>query len=117
MRVMQAQSESLAILNMALPLRLFLMQRRSLWAAANHAQICKSDNHWTQALLMITAGQAGMLRAKQQLLALLLERVRDQTSYTRKQVVASWTLLAEHAKIPISHWVPVAELAIGRILT
>ena len=59
------------------------------------------------------AGQASMLRAKQQLLALLLERVRDQTSYTRKQVLASWLLLAEHAKIPISHWVPVAQLAIG----
>ena len=57
-----------------------------------------------------------MVRAKQQLLALLLERVRDQTSYTRKQVLASWTLLAEHAKIPISHWVPVAELTIGSIL-
>ncbi|KAK9836505.1 hypothetical protein WJX74_001907 [Apatococcus lobatus] len=62
-----------------------------------------------------TPGQAGLLRAKQQLLALLLERVQDQTSYTRKQVLASWTLLAEHAKIPISHWVPVAELGIGRL--
>ena len=64
-------------------------------------------------MLGLCAGQASMLRAKQQLLALLLERVRDQTAYTRKQVLASWTLLAEHAKIPISHWVPVAELAIG----
>ena len=63
----------------------------------------------------MSAGQAAMLRAKQQLLALLLERVRDQTAYTRKQVLASWTLLAEHAKIPISHWVPVAELAIGEV--
>ncbi len=65
------------------------------------------------AVMMHGPGQANMLRAKQQLLALLLERVRDQTSYTRKQVLASWHLLAEHAKIPISHWVPVAELAIG----
>ena len=49
----------------------------------------------------------------QHLLDTLMERARDQTSWTRATVCRTWSSLAESSKIPIGHWGTVAELAIG----
>lgn len=49
----------------------------------------------------------------QHLLDTLMERARDQTSWTRANVCRTWSFLAEGSKIPIGHWAAVAELAIG----
>lgn len=52
------------------------------------------------------------------MLELLLERERDKSAYTRSAACRAWESLAQRgaggcAKIPISHWLPVTELAVG----
>ena len=59
------------------------------------------------------AGASARLRAKQGLLATLLERARDANAYTRARVLQTWAHLAQGAAIPLGHWVAVTELAIG----
>ncbi len=59
------------------------------------------------------AGAAARLRSKQSLLDILVERVRDQSAFTRKQVMATWMDLAAVDAGPLGHWVCVTKLAIG----
>ena len=66
---------------------------------------------------MGVAGAHARLRSKQQLLDLLSERARDQASYTRAQVLVTWGSLVEAGAVPMSHWLFVARLAIGRLST
>lgn len=60
-----------------------------------------------------TAANAARLRTKQGLLDVLVERARDQTSWTRAAVCRSWATLALESRIPMGHWLIVTELAIG----
>lgn len=60
-------------------------------------------------------GAAARLRSKQHLLEILCERIRDQSSFTRKAVLQTWQYLAEHRAIPLGHWQVVTEMAIGRL--
>lgn len=55
------------------------------------------------------------LRSKQHLLDILCERVRDQSSYTRKAVLQTWQNLAEQRAIPLGHWLVVTGIATGRL--
>lgn len=55
------------------------------------------------------------LRAKQHLLDVLVERTRDQSSFTRKAVLATWAALSEQRAVPLGHWSTVTEIAIGRL--
>ena len=55
------------------------------------------------------------LRSKQHLLDILCERIRDQSSYTRKAVLQTWQYLAEQRAIPLGHWLVVATIATGRL--
>lgn len=64
----------------------------------------------------MTAGNTARLRSMQHLLDTLMERARDQTSYTRANVCRTWSFLAEHGKIPMGHWTHVADMAIGAYL-
>lgn len=57
--------------------------------------------------------QANWLRAKQALLDLLTQRVRDQSAYTRARSLHTWALLADKCAIPLGHWMLVTQLAIG----
>lgn len=61
------------------------------------------------------AANAARLRTKQGLLDVLVERVRDQTSWTRAAVCKSWMALATHHRIPMGHWLTVTQLAIGEL--
>ncbi len=63
-------------------------------------------------------GTNARLRTKQHLLDLLLERARDEISYTRSAVCKAWETLAQGGgdgagRIPIGHWLPVTRLAVG----
>lgn len=60
-------------------------------------------------------GVAARLRSKQHLLDVLCERVRDQSSYTRKAVLQTWQYLAENRAVPLGHWQVVTEIATGRL--
>lgn len=60
-------------------------------------------------------GTAARLRSKQHLLDVLCERVRDQSSFTRKAVLQTWQRLAEHRAIPLGHWQVVTQMAAGRL--
>jgi condensin complex subunit 1 len=55
------------------------------------------------------------LRSKQHLLDILCERIRDQSSYTRKAVLQTWQYLAEQRAIPLGHWLVVTTIATGRL--
>ena len=55
------------------------------------------------------------LKAKEGLLGLLLERVKDKGSYVRSKVLMTWSQLCEEKAVPIGHWTEVARLAIGRL--
>lgn len=59
------------------------------------------------------AGTASRLRSKQHLLDILLERIRDQSSYTRKAVLQAWAYLAEAHAIPLGHWREIPVIAVG----
>jgi len=60
-------------------------------------------------------GVAARLRSKQHLLDILCERVRDQSSFTRKAVLQTWQYLAENRAIPLGHWQVVTSIATGRL--
>lgn len=60
-------------------------------------------------------GAASRLRSKQHLLDILCERVRDQSSFTRKAVLQTWQYLAENRAVPLGHWQVVTSIAIGRL--
>ena len=62
---------------------------------------------------MLHAGTKARLRSKHNLLATLVERVRDSSAYTRARVLQTWGHLAEASAIPLGHWVCVTELAVG----
>ncbi len=55
------------------------------------------------------------LRTKQHLLDILCQRIRDQSSYTRKAVLQTWQYLAQHKAIPLGHWQTVTSIATGRL--
>lgn len=59
--------------------------------------------------------QQAKLKSKQALLDALVERARDVSSYTRSRVLQTWAQLAEERAIPLSHWLLVTELGIGRL--
>jgi hypothetical protein len=61
------------------------------------------------------AGAASRLRSKQHLLDVLCDRVRDQSSFTRKAVLQTWQYLAEARAIPLGHWQVVTTIATGRL--
>ena len=63
----------------------------------------------------VHAGTKARLRSKHNLLATLVERVRDSSAYTRARVLQTWSHLAEAAAIPLGHWVCVTELAVGAL--
>ena len=44
---------------------------------------------------------------------MLVERARDQTSWTRAAVCRSWMALAVDHRVPMGHWLTVTQLAIG----
>lgn len=44
---------------------------------------------------------------------MLVERARDQTSWTRAAVCRSWMALAVDHRVPLGHWLTVTQLAIG----
>ena len=56
-----------------------------------------------------------LLRAKQGFLDLLVERVHDVSAFTRARVLQTWAAMAEKKAVPLSHWLVVADLAIGRL--
>ena len=56
-----------------------------------------------------------LLRAKQGFLDLLVERVHDVSAFTRARVLQTWASMAEKKAVPLSHWLVVADLAIGRL--
>lgn len=58
-------------------------------------------------------GTNARLRSKQQLLHILVERVRDQNAYTRARVLQTWMYLAEKTAIPLGHWLCVTQIAVG----
>lgn len=58
---------------------------------------------------------APLLRAKQGFLDALVERVHDVSAFTRARVLNTWTQMAEQKAIPLSHWLIVCDLAIGRL--
>ena len=58
---------------------------------------------------------APLLRAKQGFLDLLVERVHDVSAFTRARVLQTWSAMAEKKAVPLSHWLVVADLAIGRL--
>ena len=58
---------------------------------------------------------APLLRAKQGFLDLLVERVHDVSAFTRARVLQTWASMAEKKAVPLSHWLVVADLAIGRL--
>ena len=58
---------------------------------------------------------APLLRAKQGFLDLLVERVHDVSAFTRARVLQTWAIMAEKKAIPLSHWLVVADLGIGRL--
>ena len=60
-------------------------------------------------------GAALRLRSKQHLLDILCERIRDQSSFVRKNVLQTWAFLAEHRAIPLGHWQVVTATAAGRL--
>lgn len=60
-------------------------------------------------------GTAPLLRSKQGFLDLLVERVHDTSAFTRARVLNTWATMAEAKAIPLSHWLVVADLAIGRL--
>ncbi|GAB4818223.1 hypothetical protein N2152v2_005269 [Parachlorella kessleri] len=60
-------------------------------------------------------GAEARLRTKQHLLDVLCERIRDQTSYVRKDVLQTWQMLAAANAIPLGHWQHVTDMAIGRL--
>lgn len=64
---------------------------------------------------MAHAGTKARLRSKHNLLATLVERVRDSSAYTRARVLQTWGHLAEASAIPLGHWVCVTELAVGAL--
>ena len=51
----------------------------------------------------------------QGLLDTLMERARDETSYTRAAVCRTWAGLAESGKVPMGHWTAVTNMAIGAL--
>ena len=55
------------------------------------------------------------LRSKQHLLDILIERTRDQSSFTRKAVLSTWATLAESRAVPLGHWGVVTSIAVGRL--
>ena len=59
------------------------------------------------------AGARARLRAKQGLLATLVERCRDGNAYTRARTLQTWAALAEASAIPLGHWVCITQLAAG----
>ena len=59
------------------------------------------------------AGTRARLRAKQGLLATLVERCRDGNAYTRARTLQTWAALAEASAIPLGHWVCITQLAAG----
>ena len=61
------------------------------------------------------AQRAAHLRSKQHLLDILCERVRDQSSFTRKAVLQTWAYLAENRAVPLGHWQVVTSIAVGRL--
>ena len=63
----------------------------------------------------VHAGTKARLRSKHNLLATLVERVRDSSAYTRARVLQTWGHLAEASAIPLGHWVCVTELAVGAL--
>ncbi|KAK9792029.1 hypothetical protein WJX73_005287 [Symbiochloris irregularis] len=91
--------------------------RSAIISAAGHLLIHAYSDQSTQAPHASAGaqGQANWLRAKQALLDLLTERVRDQTAYTRARTLHTWALLAEKTAIPLGHWLLVTKLAIGRL--
>ena len=58
---------------------------------------------------------APLLRTKQGFLDLLVERVHDTSAFTRARVLNTWAIMAEAKAIPLSHWLVVTDLAIGRL--
>jgi len=58
---------------------------------------------------------APLLRTKQGFLDLLVERVHDTSAFTRARVLNTWATMAEAKAIPLSHWLVVTDLAIGRL--
>ena len=61
------------------------------------------------------AGTKARLRSKHNLLATLVERVRDSSAYTRARVLQTWSHLSEASAIPLGHWVCVTDLAVGTL--
>ncbi len=61
------------------------------------------------------AQRAAHLRSKQHLLDILCERIRDQSSFTRKAVLQTWAYLAENRAVPLGHWQVVTSIAVGRL--
>ena len=58
---------------------------------------------------------APLLRAKQGFLDLLVDRTHDVSAFTRARVLQTWSTMAEKKAIPLSHWLVVADLGIGRL--
>ena len=58
---------------------------------------------------------APLLRAKQGFLDLLVDRTHDVSAFTRARVLQTWSMMAEKKAIPLSHWLVVADLGIGRL--
>mmetsp|Transcript_17259 Transcript_17259/g.41204 ORF Transcript_17259/g.41204 Transcript_17259/m.41204 type:complete len:1126 (-) Transcript_17259:192-3569(-) len=59
--------------------------------------------------------RAARVKSKQSLLDTLLQRTRDQNAFTRARTLQTWAFLAQRARIPMSHWLVVAQLAAGRL--
>ena len=72
------------------------------------APSCERHHH-----ICARAGTRARLRAKQGLLATLVERCRDGNAYTRARTLQTWAALAEASAVPLGHWVCITQLAAG----
>lgn len=55
------------------------------------------------------------LKVRDSLLDVLLQRIRDTTSYTRGRVLQTWVYLAENQAITKAFWQQVTAEAVGRL--
>ena len=87
--------------------------RETDWQLLDPSAFVFLSNKKQQEWLVAVTGTNARLRSKQQLLHILVERVRDQNAYTRARVLQTWMYLAEKTAIPLGHWICVTQIAVG----
>ncbi|XP_024390641.1 condensin-1 complex subunit CAP-D2 isoform X6 [Physcomitrium patens] len=63
----------------------------------------------------VAGDEMTLLRCKQGMIDILLDRARDKSSYTRSKVLQTWAKLCVESAISIGHWNSVVQVAVGRL--